>query len=73
MDTTLGLKHLTKDMHDLLLIIRDGIRSKKGNSNDTFSKFILQYMSSEKAFFVLIRLLIIMVCSLVTFIKMMML
>ena len=46
MDTTLGLKHLTKDMHDLLLIIRDSIRSKKGNLNDTFSFAILQYMSS---------------------------
>ena len=31
MDTTLGPRHLTKDMQDLLLIIRDGIRSKKGN------------------------------------------
>uniref|UniRef100_A0A7N2MG49 Uncharacterized protein n=1 Tax=Quercus lobata TaxID=97700 RepID=A0A7N2MG49_QUELO len=29
MDTTLGPSHLTKDMQDLLLIIRDGIRSKK--------------------------------------------
>ena len=46
MDTMLGLRHLMKDMQDLLLIIRDDIRSKKGNSNDTFSKFILQYMSS---------------------------
>ena len=32
MDTMLGLTHLTKDMQDLLLIIRDGIRFKKGNS-----------------------------------------
>ena len=31
MDTTLAPRHLTKDMQDLLLIIRDGIRSKKGN------------------------------------------
>ena len=46
MDTKLGLRHLTKDMQDLLLSIRDGIRSKKGNSNDTFSFAILQYMSS---------------------------
>ena len=46
MDTMLGPRHLMKDMQDLILIIRDDIRSKKGNSNDTFSKFILQYMSS---------------------------
>ena len=36
MDTKLGPKHLTEDMQDLLLIIRDGIRFKKCNSNDTF-------------------------------------
>ncbi|KAF3975237.1 hypothetical protein CMV_001509 [Castanea mollissima] len=30
MDTMLGLRHLTKDMQDLLLIIRDGVRFKKG-------------------------------------------
>ncbi|KAM3743097.1 hypothetical protein ACB098_07G118400 [Castanea mollissima] len=29
MDTMLGLRHLTKDMQDLLLIIRDGVRFKK--------------------------------------------
>ena len=46
MGTKLGLRHLTKDMQDLLLSIRDGIRSEKGNSNDTFSFAILQYMSS---------------------------
>ena len=46
MDTTLGLRHLMKDMHDLHLIIRDGIKSKKGNSNEIFSNAILQYMSS---------------------------
>ena len=46
MDTKLGLRHLTKDMQDLLLSIRDDIRSEKGNSNDTFSFAILQYMSS---------------------------
>ena len=34
MDTMLGLRHLTKDMQGLL-IIRDSIRFKKGNSNDT--------------------------------------
>ena len=35
MDTKLGPRHLTKDMQDLLLIIRDNIRFKRGNSNDT--------------------------------------
>ena len=35
MDTKLGPRHLTKDMQDLLLIIRDNVRFKKGNSNDT--------------------------------------
>ena len=30
MDTMLGPRHLTKDMQDLLLIIRDGVRFKKG-------------------------------------------
>ncbi|KAF3953820.1 hypothetical protein CMV_020768 [Castanea mollissima] len=32
MDTMLGPRHLTKDMQDLLLIIRDDVRFKKGNS-----------------------------------------
>ena len=32
MDTMLGSKHLTKDIQDLLLIIRDGLKFKKGNS-----------------------------------------
>ena len=35
MDIKLGLRHLMKDMQDLLLIIRDNVRFKKGNSNDT--------------------------------------
>ena len=35
MDIKLGPRHLTKDMQDLLLIIRDNIRFKKCNSNDT--------------------------------------
>jgi len=39
MDIKLGTRHLTMDMQDLLLrmvnIIRDSVRFKKGNSNDT--------------------------------------
>ena len=35
MDTKLGPRHLMKDMQDLLLIIQDTVRFKKGNSNDT--------------------------------------
>ena len=35
MDRKLGPRHLTKDMQDLLLIIRESLRFKKGNSNDT--------------------------------------
>ena len=35
MDTKLGPRHLTKDMQDLLLIIRNNVRFKKGNSNNT--------------------------------------
>ena len=35
MDTILAPRHLTKDMQDLLLVIRDNIRFKKGNSNHT--------------------------------------
>ena len=40
MDTKLGPRNLTKDMQDLLLIIRDGVRFKKGNSNDTLFRSI---------------------------------
>ena len=40
MDTKLGPRHLTKDMQDLLLIIRDDIRFKKANSNDTLFRSI---------------------------------
>ncbi|KAF3962499.1 hypothetical protein CMV_012997 [Castanea mollissima] len=35
MDTMLGPRHLTKDMQDLLLIIRDDIRFKKGDGNES--------------------------------------
>ena len=35
MDIKLGLRHLMKDMQDLLHIIRGSVRLKKGNSNDT--------------------------------------
>ena len=40
MDTKLVPRHLTKDMQDLLLIIRDGVRFEKGNSNDTLFQSI---------------------------------
>ena len=40
MDTKLGPRHLTKDMQDLLLIIQDNVRFKKGNSNDTLFQSI---------------------------------
>ena len=33
MDTKLGSRHLTKDMQDLLLIIRDGLKFKKVTQN----------------------------------------
>ncbi|KAL0010017.1 hypothetical protein SO802_005125, partial [Lithocarpus litseifolius] len=34
MDTKLGLTHLTKDMQDLLFIIRDSVRFKNGPTNE---------------------------------------
>ena len=42
MDTKLVPRHLTKDMQDLLLIIRDGVRFEKGNSNDTLFQSICE-------------------------------
>ena len=35
MDTKLGPRHLTKDMQDLLLVIQDSVRFKKGNSSNS--------------------------------------
>ncbi|KAL4600612.1 hypothetical protein ACB092_11G211700 [Castanea dentata] len=43
MDTKLGLRHLTKDMQDLLLIIRDGIRFKKGTKGSYFNLFFITH------------------------------
>ena len=35
MNTKLDLRHLTKDMQDLLLIIQDSLRFRKGNSSNS--------------------------------------